>query len=162
MCPQYNRQKSLLTVSYSQEQLPERRSDSRSNQQCHVPLCLHFRLLHPGIQGEEQLQHLPGRVRPHFTLALAIILLVFWSFSQPGLPLLCLICRNILQLTNHFEIADRNMTIEKYDEWYDYFNKTYPGDVAGLGLRVCDMQSFLDQVAVAKTQPTLCISAPHN
>lgn len=81
---------------------------------------------------------------------------------QPGLPLLCLICRNILQLTNHFEIADGNITIEHYDEWHDYFNKTYPGDVAELGLTTCDMQRFLDQVAVAKTQLALCISAPHN
>ncbi|XP_075868226.1 inactive sodium-dependent neutral amino acid transporter B(0)AT3 [Nelusetta ayraudi] len=54
---------------------------------------------------------------------------------------------NILQLTNHFEIADGNITIEHYDEWHDYFNKTYPADVAKLGLTSCDMQRFLDQSA---------------
>lgn len=64
-CPQYNQQKPLLTISRSQEQLRKRRSDSRSHQQCHVPLCLHFRLLYPGIQSKEQLQHLSERVRVH-------------------------------------------------------------------------------------------------
>lgn len=65
LCPQYTQQKPLLTISRSQEQLRKRRSDSRSHQQCHVPLCLHFRLLYPGIQSKEQLQHLSERVRVH-------------------------------------------------------------------------------------------------
>lgn len=56
-------------------------------------------------------------------------------------------------MTNHFEIADQNMTVEHYDQWVNYFNSTYPEDVAGLNLRTCNMQRFLDQVAIAKTQP---------
>ncbi|XP_008419713.1 inactive sodium-dependent neutral amino acid transporter B(0)AT3 [Poecilia reticulata] len=55
--------------------------------------------------------------------------------------------QNILTLTNHFDIAERNMTLENYDQWYDYLNLTHPGDIASLPLRVCDLQNFLDQSA---------------
>ncbi|XP_007559847.1 inactive sodium-dependent neutral amino acid transporter B(0)AT3 [Poecilia formosa] len=55
--------------------------------------------------------------------------------------------QNILTLTNHFDIAERNMTVENYDQWFDYLNVTHPGDIASLPLRVCDLQNFLDQSA---------------
>lgn len=42
------------------------------------------------------------------------------------------------------------MTIEHYDQWVDYFNSTYPGDLEGLKLRECNLQRFLDQVTLAK------------
>uniref|UniRef100_A0A672H4L5 Transporter n=1 Tax=Salarias fasciatus TaxID=181472 RepID=A0A672H4L5_SALFA len=38
-------------------------------------------------------------------------------------------------LTNHFDIADQNMTIENYQQWYDHLNQTQPAEVAGLGLQ---------------------------
>jgi len=64
-----------------------------------------------------------------------------------------LICRNILTLTNHFEISDQNITVDNYDQWIDHLNQTFPHDVSGLSLRVCDLQRFLDQVPLtSKTQ----------
>ncbi|XP_027891041.1 sodium-dependent neutral amino acid transporter B(0)AT3-like [Xiphophorus couchianus] len=54
---------------------------------------------------------------------------------------------NILTLTNHFDIAERNMTLENYDQWFDYLNLTHPGEISSLPLRVCDLQEFLDQSA---------------
>ncbi|KAI9531887.1 hypothetical protein NQZ68_037121 [Dissostichus eleginoides] len=54
---------------------------------------------------------------------------------------------NILILTNHFEFSDQNITVENYDHWFKYLNRSYPGEVAGLDLRHCDLQTFLDQSA---------------
>lgn len=45
------------------------------------------------------------------------------------------------------------MTIEHYDQWFEYFNSTYAEDVAGLNLRNCSMQDFLDQVVISKPHP---------
>ncbi|XP_076610263.1 inactive sodium-dependent neutral amino acid transporter B(0)AT3-like [Chaetodon auriga] len=58
-------------------------------------------------------------------------------------------CReeNILELTNHFEMPDQNMTLENYDDRFDYLNATFPERVASLSLRDCDLQTFLDQSA---------------
>ncbi|KAE8282200.1 Sodium-dependent neutral amino acid transporter B(0)AT3 [Larimichthys crocea] len=58
-------------------------------------------------------------------------------------------CRmeNILDLTNHFELAEQNITLENYDQWFDHLNSTYPDQVASLKLRPCDLQKFLDQSA---------------
>ncbi|XP_029976900.1 sodium-dependent neutral amino acid transporter B(0)AT3-like [Salarias fasciatus] len=55
--------------------------------------------------------------------------------------------QNIQLLTNHFDIADQNMTIENYQQWYDHLNQTQPAEVAGLGLQECDFQTFLKQSA---------------
>ncbi|XP_063755446.1 sodium-dependent neutral amino acid transporter B(0)AT3-like isoform X2 [Eleginops maclovinus] len=54
---------------------------------------------------------------------------------------------NILILTNHFEFSDQNITVENYDHWFKYLNRSYPGEVAGLDLKHCDLQTFLDQSA---------------
>ncbi|KAK9529802.1 hypothetical protein VZT92_013872 [Zoarces viviparus] len=54
---------------------------------------------------------------------------------------------NILALTNHFEFSDQNITAENYDHWLEYLNRTSPGEVAGVDLRLCDLQTFLDQSA---------------
>ncbi|KAL3044117.1 hypothetical protein OYC64_003868 [Pagothenia borchgrevinki] len=54
---------------------------------------------------------------------------------------------NILILTNNFEFSDQNITVENYDHWFKYLNRSYPGEVAGLDLRHCDLQTFLDQSA---------------
>jgi len=49
-------------------------------------------------------------------------------------------------LTNHFELSDQNMTVDNYDHWLEYLNRTSPGEVASVDLRHCDLQTFLDQV----------------
>ncbi|KAI1902531.1 hypothetical protein AGOR_G00045710 [Albula goreensis] len=55
--------------------------------------------------------------------------------------------RNILSLTNTFEIGDQNITTENYQEWLSYLNTTYPVTVSSLHLRHCNLQTFLDQSA---------------
>ncbi|XP_070778450.1 inactive sodium-dependent neutral amino acid transporter B(0)AT3 [Enoplosus armatus] len=54
---------------------------------------------------------------------------------------------NILALTNQFEFSDQNITVENYDGWFEYLNRTSTDEVASLNLRVCDLQTFLDQSA---------------
>ncbi|CAB1442949.1 unnamed protein product [Pleuronectes platessa] len=54
---------------------------------------------------------------------------------------------NILDLTNHFEFSDQNITLENYDHWFEYLNQTSPDQVASLQLRHCDLQTFLDESA---------------
>uniref|UniRef100_A0A6Q2ZFF1 Transporter n=1 Tax=Esox lucius TaxID=8010 RepID=A0A6Q2ZFF1_ESOLU len=53
---------------------------------------------------------------------------------------------NILALTNDFEISDMNITIDNYDQWFDYLNTTHTEKVSNLHLKTCNMQDFLDQV----------------
>lgn len=72
---------------------------------------------------------------------------------------LYLICRNILALTNHFEIADQNMTIENYDKWLDYLNGTFQMEVENLGLRTCELKTFLDQVSANTPGPCVYLLA---
>ncbi|XP_073677811.1 inactive sodium-dependent neutral amino acid transporter B(0)AT3 [Garra rufa] len=54
---------------------------------------------------------------------------------------------NILDLTNAFDIADKNITIESYDNWLTHLNNTDPDKVFSLKLKQCDLQNFLDQSA---------------
>ncbi|XP_068431083.1 sodium-dependent neutral amino acid transporter B(0)AT3-like [Clinocottus analis] len=54
---------------------------------------------------------------------------------------------NILALTNHFELPDQNMTVDNYDQWLEYLNRTSASEVASVDLRHCDLQTFLDQSA---------------
>nr|XP_043908486.1 sodium-dependent neutral amino acid transporter B(0)AT1-like [Solea senegalensis] len=54
---------------------------------------------------------------------------------------------NILALTNHFELADQNITVDNYENWFEYLNQTSPTEVASLNLRHCDLKTFLDQSA---------------
>ncbi|KAM4631101.1 sodium-dependent neutral amino acid transporter B(0)AT3-like [Polymixia lowei] len=54
---------------------------------------------------------------------------------------------NILALTNQFDIGEQNITVENYDNWLDHWNGSYPSEVAGLKLRTCNLQTFLDQSA---------------
>ncbi|KAF3833653.1 hypothetical protein F7725_024857 [Dissostichus mawsoni] len=58
-------------------------------------------------------------------------------------------CRNenIVSLTNHFEFSDQNITLENYDDWFQYLNRTSPDDLASLNLKHCDLQIFLDESA---------------
>ncbi|KAJ3608833.1 hypothetical protein NHX12_023363 [Muraenolepis orangiensis] len=52
---------------------------------------------------------------------------------------------NILALTNHFEIGDKNITLDNYDQWFESLNSTHTDEVAMLNLRACHLQTFLDQ-----------------
>lgn len=54
---------------------------------------------------------------------------------------------NILVLTNHFDIADQNMTTENYDKWYEYLNSTQRDELAMLQLGNCSLQTFLEESA---------------
>ena len=54
--------------------------------------------------------------------------------------------RNILRLTNAFDIGDENITLENYDLWFNNLNTTDPSEVESLSLKTCDLQTFLDQV----------------
>lgn len=54
---------------------------------------------------------------------------------------------NILCLTNHFDLPDKNVTYESYDDWFKYLNTTYPDEISTLPLKTCDLQTFLDQSA---------------
>ncbi|XP_056154076.1 sodium-dependent neutral amino acid transporter B(0)AT3-like [Lampris incognitus] len=54
---------------------------------------------------------------------------------------------NILALTNQFDIADLNITVDNYDQWFEYLNKTDSEKVISLQLKECDLQTFLDQGA---------------
>ncbi|XP_068188384.1 sodium-dependent neutral amino acid transporter B(0)AT3-like [Antennarius striatus] len=54
--------------------------------------------------------------------------------------------RNIVALINHFEISDRNLTLDTYEEWFDHLNNSYP-DIVGNLTTICNLQDFLDQSA---------------
>lgn len=86
---------------------------------------------------------------PVLTSMYAQILLPEGFFPSP-IPLrqffLHPFCRNILKLTNHFEISDQNITLENYQEWWEDLNIKYADEVAKLNLRNCSLQQFLDEV----------------
>ncbi len=54
--------------------------------------------------------------------------------------------RNILALTNAFNIGDENITLENYDDWLNHLNQTDPSEVESLDLKTCNLQTFLDEV----------------
>ncbi|XP_072529448.1 inactive sodium-dependent neutral amino acid transporter B(0)AT3 [Salminus brasiliensis] len=54
---------------------------------------------------------------------------------------------NILKLTNEFDIADQNITMDNYDTWLYRLNSSHPDRVANLSLRHCSLQRFMDQSA---------------
>lgn len=54
--------------------------------------------------------------------------------------------RNILTLTNAFNIGVGNITLENYGEWLNYLNKTDPLEVKSLNLKACNLQTFLEEV----------------
>ena len=68
---------------------------------------------------------------------------------------LYLLCRNILALTNHFDVSDQNITVENYVHWFEYLNQTFPDQVASLHIRHCDLKTFLDQVCNIKNTSNL-------
>ncbi|KAK7139606.1 hypothetical protein R3I93_016675 [Phoxinus phoxinus] len=54
---------------------------------------------------------------------------------------------NILDLTNAFDIEERNITAENYEHWLLFLNSSDPDRVSGLKLKHCVLQNFLDQSA---------------
>ncbi|XP_055076169.1 inactive sodium-dependent neutral amino acid transporter B(0)AT3 isoform X1 [Misgurnus anguillicaudatus] len=54
---------------------------------------------------------------------------------------------NILDLTNAFDIADKNITTENYEGWLTFLNASDPDKVFSLNLKECDLKSFMDQSA---------------
>ncbi|XP_041963926.1 sodium-dependent neutral amino acid transporter B(0)AT3-like [Alosa alosa] len=55
--------------------------------------------------------------------------------------------KNILALTNAFNIGDQNMTVENYDDWLTHLNTTDPSLLMSLHLRNCSLKTFLDESA---------------
>ncbi|ROK64946.1 Sodium-dependent neutral amino acid transporter B(0)AT3 [Anabarilius grahami] len=74
-----------------------------------------------------------------FSLSLAFGGLIAFSSYNPK--------NNILDLTNAFDIAEKNITSENYENWLSYLNSSDPDKVSSLNLKHCDLQNFLDQSA---------------
>ncbi|XP_072880334.1 sodium-dependent neutral amino acid transporter B(0)AT3-like isoform X2 [Hemitrygon akajei] len=55
--------------------------------------------------------------------------------------------KNILLLSNEFDIQDGNITKENYGSWISYLNATQYDRITLLDLKNCDLQNFLDQGA---------------
>ncbi|XP_030597129.1 inactive sodium-dependent neutral amino acid transporter B(0)AT3 [Archocentrus centrarchus] len=53
--------------------------------------------------------------------------------------------KNVLAMTNYFEFSDQNITLENYDYWYNYLNRTFPEDFSSVPLETCDLQKLLKQ-----------------
>ncbi|XP_029445788.1 LOW QUALITY PROTEIN: inactive sodium-dependent neutral amino acid transporter B(0)AT3 [Rhinatrema bivittatum] len=55
--------------------------------------------------------------------------------------------RNIISITNEFDLMDQSITRDTYSSWYEKMNSTYPEQTSGLKLKDCNLQEFLDQSA---------------
>ncbi|XP_059801268.1 solute carrier family 6 member 19a, tandem duplicate 1 [Hypanus sabinus] len=53
--------------------------------------------------------------------------------------------KNILSLTNAFDLPEQNLTQTNYEEMLHFLNSTNPAKVASLGLKTCDLQALLSQ-----------------
>uniref|UniRef100_A0AAQ5YFR9 Transporter n=1 Tax=Amphiprion ocellaris TaxID=80972 RepID=A0AAQ5YFR9_AMPOC len=75
-----------------------------------------------------------------------ISLCIHSCFFYPGTDSYNPIHRNILALTNEFEMPDQNITVDNYDHWVNYLNQTYPDQFSKVPLNDgCDRQKFLDE-----------------
>lgn len=69
-------------------------------------------------------------------------------------------------MTNTFEIPDREITLDNYEDWIKKLNSTNPEEIASL--RVCELQTFLDQVLLVYSVislpplPFYNITLPHS
>uniref|UniRef100_W5M739 Transporter n=1 Tax=Lepisosteus oculatus TaxID=7918 RepID=W5M739_LEPOC len=59
--------------------------------------------------------------------------------------------RNIMAITNEFDIGDQNVTRENYNNWLQHLNATYPEQIENLHLKDCNLQEFLDQQSASGT-----------
>lgn len=55
--------------------------------------------------------------------------------------------RNMLKLTNAFNLPEENITVDNYNEALTYLNQTSPDIIQGLNIATCDLQFFLSQVS---------------
>ncbi|XP_030065559.1 sodium-dependent neutral amino acid transporter B(0)AT3 [Microcaecilia unicolor] len=55
--------------------------------------------------------------------------------------------RNIVSLTNEFDLMDQNITRDTYNTWHEELNNQYPERTSRLNLKECKLQEFLDQSA---------------
>lgn len=81
---------------------------------------------------------------------------MYLNSSEVGLTGFLFVCSNILDLTNAFDIGDKNITSENYQNWLTYLNTSDPDKVSSLNLKHCDLQNFLDQVNQDQDFSTEC------
>ncbi|XP_071592969.1 sodium-dependent neutral amino acid transporter B(0)AT3-like isoform X1 [Heliangelus exortis] len=53
--------------------------------------------------------------------------------------------RNIISIINEFDLPEESIMRQNYTLWIDFLNSSYPEKIAGLKLKSCDLQEFLDQ-----------------
>ncbi|XP_027306008.1 inactive sodium-dependent neutral amino acid transporter B(0)AT3 isoform X1 [Anas platyrhynchos] len=53
--------------------------------------------------------------------------------------------RNIISIINEFDLPEQSIMRENYTDWITFLNSSYPEKIAGLKLKSCDLQEFLDQ-----------------
>uniref|UniRef100_A0A8D2QTE2 Solute carrier family 6 member 18 n=1 Tax=Zosterops lateralis melanops TaxID=1220523 RepID=A0A8D2QTE2_ZOSLA len=53
--------------------------------------------------------------------------------------------RNIVNIINEFDLPEESIMRQNYTSWISFLNSSYPEKIAGLKLKNCDLQEFLDQ-----------------
>ncbi|NXF20502.1 S6A18 protein, partial [Rhodinocichla rosea] len=53
--------------------------------------------------------------------------------------------RNIINIINEFDLPEESIMRQNYTSWISFLNSSYPEKIAGLKLKSCDLQEFLDQ-----------------
>ncbi|XP_074731915.1 sodium-dependent neutral amino acid transporter B(0)AT3-like isoform X2 [Strix uralensis] len=53
--------------------------------------------------------------------------------------------RNIINIINEFDLPEESIVRQNYTAWINFLNSSYPEKIAGLKLKSCDFQEFLDQ-----------------
>ncbi|XP_054674229.1 sodium-dependent neutral amino acid transporter B(0)AT3-like isoform X2 [Grus americana] len=72
-----------------------------------------------------------------FSLSLAFGgLIAFSSYNPP---------KNIISIINEFDLPEESIRRQNYTAWISFLNSSYPEKIAGLKLKSCDLQEFLDQ-----------------
>lgn len=54
--------------------------------------------------------------------------------------------RNIMALTNTFDLPEMSINSSNYDEALSQLNSSYPDAFLGLGIQTCDLQKLLSEV----------------
>ncbi|XP_009888368.1 PREDICTED: sodium-dependent neutral amino acid transporter B(0)AT3, partial [Charadrius vociferus] len=53
--------------------------------------------------------------------------------------------RNIISIINEFDLPEESIMRQNYTAWISFLNSSHPEKIAGLKLKSCDLQEFLDQ-----------------
>ncbi|KAJ7410722.1 Sodium-dependent neutral amino acid transporter B(0)AT3 [Pitangus sulphuratus] len=53
--------------------------------------------------------------------------------------------RNIISIINEFDLPEESIMRQNYTSWITFLNSSHPEKIAGLKLKSCDLQEFLDQ-----------------